>query len=534
MSGGTTLFRNTLVYVVVASAPLLATAQTPAPASAPSSLEQRLRQLEQRQQDLEHQGQQKDAEIQDLQRQIQELKNQQGAQQATQPQPGGSAAPAAGVPPAGAASGAGAAFAPGAEAPVAAAGEPETAPEVKEAPSPLAPGTGLVLASSKYGMVKLGIYALFRFLDQEPANQTLTDHLGNQTPINTRRDFQLHRILMPFTGWLYDPKFTYTITIWTVNDTEQVRVIGAFQYKFAEQLSLGGGVGSMPGTRSLNYSHPFWFGHDRVMADEFFRSGFTSGIWATGNIRPDLFYRVMVGNNISTLGISAAKNTRAFAYGGTMAWMPTTGEFGPSGAYDDFEMHEHLATRFGFSIVSSPSEDRGNQPSVSQPDATQIRLADSLLLFQTGALARGVTVQKTDYETRAVDASFKYQGWSLVSELYYRRLSDFRPAVGSLPIPAGLNTITDKGFMVQTGYFVIPRTLELYLSTSEIFPQTDLGFRRSSEVLTGANWFWRRTRLQRANFQVINVTRSAASSSFGYYIGGVTGWIFAFDVSMMF
>jgi hypothetical protein len=40
--------------------------------------------------------------------------------------------------------------------------------------------------------------------------------------------------------------------------------------------------------------------------------------------------------------------------------------------------------------------------------------------------------------------------------------------------------------------------------------------------------------LQRANFQAINVTRSATSSVFGYYIGGLTGWIFAGDVSMMF
>ena len=53
-------------------------------------------------------------------------------------------------------------------------------------------------------------------------------------------------------------------------------------------------------------------------------------------------------------------------------------------------------------------------------------------------------------------------------------------------------------------------------------------------MLTGVNWFWRHTRLQRANLQVINVTRSATSSTFGYYIGGVTGWIIAADVSMMF
>ena len=529
------MLQRGLIFLAFASLPLLAAGQTSPAADPATSTEERLRQLERRQQELERQGQQKDAQIQDLQKQIQALKNQQSVQQPAQPAPSGSPAPAgAAVPPAGGASGAGATFAPNEQAPQAIAGEPETTPETEQAPGPLAPGTGLMLASSKYGSVKLGIYALFRFLDQEPADQTLTDHLGNQSPINTRRDFQLHRIMISFSGWLYDPKFTYSTTVWTVNATEQVRVIGAFQYKFAEPFSLGGGLGSMPGTRSLNYSHPFWFGHDRVMADEFFRSGFTSGVWATGNLRPDLFYRVMIGNNISTLGVSAAKNTRAFAYGGTMAWMPTTGEFGPSGAYDDFEMHKDLATRFGFSIVSSPSEDRAAQPSASQPDATQIRLADSLLAFQTGALAPGVTVQKLDYETRAVDASFKYHGWSLVSELYYRQLLDFRSAVGSLPIPAGLTSITDKGLMVQTGVFPIPRTLELYLSTSEVFPQTSLGFRRSSEVLTGANWFWSHTRLQRANLQVINVTRSATSSVFGYYIGGVTGWIIAADVSMMF
>jgi hypothetical protein len=494
-----------LVCLALISLPVLAAGETStltADASAtsgadpPMSTEERLKRLE--------------AEIEELKKQL------------ASAQPGAVTTP---PPPATAASKA---------APAGPAAESESTPETENAPAPLAPGTGLVLAKSQYGTVKLGMYALFRALDQEPGNQTLTDHLGNQTPINTRRDFQLHRILIPFSGWLYDPKFSYSVTIWTVNATEQVRVIGAFQYSFAPQFSLGGGMGSMPGTRSMNYSHPFWFGHDRVMADEFFRSGFTSGVWATGDIVPGLFYRVMVGNNISTLGISAAKNTRALAYGGTMAWMPTTGEYGPAGAYDDFEMHEQLATRFGFSIVSSPREDRASQPSASQPDATQIRLADSLLLFQTGSLAPGVTIQKANYQTRAIDASAKYHGFSIVAEAYYRKLQDFLPAVGSAPLPAGLSSITDKGFMVQTGFFPILKTLELYLSTSQIKPQTDLGFRRSYEVLGGVNWFWRHTRLQRVNFQAINVTRSAPSSVFGYYVGGLTGWIFAGDVSWMF
>ena len=34
--------------------------------------------------------------------------------------------------------------------------------------------------------------------------------------------------------------------------------------------------------RSLDGSHPYWLASDRVLADEFFRPGFTSGVWLTG------------------------------------------------------------------------------------------------------------------------------------------------------------------------------------------------------------------------------------------------------------
>ena len=45
-----------------------------------------------------------------------------------------------------------------------------------------------------------------------------------------------------------------------------------------------------------------------------------------------------------------------------MWWMPTTKEFGPKGAYGDWEMHEKVATRFGFSTSYAP-----------QSSATRIR-----------------------------------------------------------------------------------------------------------------------------------------------------------------
>jgi hypothetical protein len=75
-----------------------------------------------------------------------------------------------------------------------------------------------------------------------------------------------------------------------------------------------------PGTRSLQGSHPYWLGHDRVMADEFFRPGFTNGVFATGEIFPRLHSNAMVGNNLSQLGLSAAKLTRDIGGGVSFWW----------------------------------------------------------------------------------------------------------------------------------------------------------------------------------------------------------------------
>jgi hypothetical protein len=70
---------------------------------------------------------------------------------------------------------------------------------------------------------------------------------------------------------------------------------------------------------------------------------------------------------------------------------------------------------------------------------------------------------------------------------------------------------------VQGSFFPIPKKLELYAATSRVNPDSDVGFKRSSDVLVGANWYWRGQRYQRLNVQLIDVKDSPASSTFGYY-----------------
>ena len=389
-------------------------------------------------------------------------------------------------------------------------------------------GQGIVLFDSEdMGQVALSAYALVRYIDQRPAEQTFVDHLGNERDVDTRRDIQFHRAMIHLKGWFYTPKFRYQITVWTVMSTDQTTLYGFLGYQFNKWFNLYGGINTPGGSRSVMGSHPLWLANDRVMADEFFRGSFTGTLWANGEILPGLWYHLAISNNLSQLGITAAQLTRDLGTGFGMWWMPTTHEFGPQGSYGDWEWHETLATRFGFSHIRS----RENRQELdnNNPENTQVRLADSLLLFNTGSLAPGVTVQEADWESLSIDAGIKYKGFFLQAEYYRRQLNNF---VADAPVP--VNDIVDDGFYVQGAFFPIKQKLELYGVTSWVFGDEDAGFGESREYIIGANYYPARTRKLRVNAQIIDVKKSPVSSTFGFYVGGQTGTTYSVAASMLF
>jgi hypothetical protein len=413
-----------------------------------------------------------------------------------------------------------------------AAGPPAAAAAPREPERPSygtfdASGTGFLVGRSGFGELKIGGYALLRYINQTPGEQQFTDHLGNVHTIDPRRDIQFHRAMIHFRGWLFSPKFRYQITSWTVMSTDQTTLYGLVGYQFHKAFNLYAGTNSLGGSRSLYGSHPFWLANDRVMADELFRGGFTNGVWANGEVLPGLWYNVAVGNNFSQLGISAKQLNRGLATGGSVWWLPTTHEFGPNSSYDDWEYHEKLATRIGFTTARS-REDR-QMLSDNSPENTQIRLADSTLLFDAGSLAPGVTVNQADVRLLSFDAGIKYHGIFAQAEFYHRTIDGF-DADGPLPMAQ----IVDKGFYVQAAFYPIKQKLELYAATSWVFGDKDAGFSDSHEFLGGANVFWFKSRNIRSNFQVINVDRSAASSTFGFYVGGQKGTTYSIATSFLF
>jgi len=375
------------------------------------------------------------------------------------------------------------------------------------------PGEGYDLIRTRRGSLNISFYGLFRYLNQLPAEQTFTDHLGRVRTVKARHDLNWHRTFVWLTGFFYDRKFRYNISLWSLPTTQQTLLFGNLRYTFSPAFTAAVGLGPNLTNRSLQGSWPFWAGSDRQMAEEFLRGGFSSAFWITGTPIDRFYYTASVNTNLSQLGVTAPNDTRDMAYSTSVWWMPTTGEFGPRGGLGDLEEHQQVATRFG---VSTCHSHESRYAALDQsPNATQIRLSDGVFPFEAGALADTVTVERLLYENVSVDAGFKYKGFSFQGEYSWRRLSDFE-ATGPLP----LGSIVDHGFFAEVMHMAVPKKLGVYAATSLIFDDFD---RRPWEVAGGASFYPYGNRNWRLNLHVIRIEKSPAGSNFGYYSAGQSG-----------
>lgn len=387
------------------------------------------------------------------------------------------------------------------------------------------PGTGFLVARTSKGELAISAYGLLRYINQTPGSQTYTDHLGRTRQTDGREDFYPHRVMIWAKGWMFDPKLIYVFTLWTVNATDQDALFANIGYQFSRRFQLYAGIAGNAGTRSILGSHPYWLGHDRVMADEFFRPFFGAGLYANGELFRGFWYNAQVGNSNSILGVKAGDLDRTQTLSGSLWYMPT-GEFGPRGGYGDYEMHENVAMRIGGSACHSPEQSyAGTGTSLN----TTLKLADAVNVFEESALSPGVTVRNVDYTVVAVDLGVKYRGFFLQAEHYSRWLNQF-VADGSLP----QDEIVDHGFYVQAAGYLIPKKVELYAATSQIYGDDDAGFENSNEYLFGSNLYPFDTRDTRLNVQVITVNRCPVGSTFGYYTAGQTGTTLSVAYSLMF
>jgi len=390
------------------------------------------------------------------------------------------------------------------------------------------PNFGYKVANTELGDMSVSIYSYVRYLNQKNLAPTYTNYFGVTSTLQQRQDVQINKVQIKFLGWMLNPKLRYFLYAWTSNASQglgaQVVLAGNLSYKFNNYFTLAGGIRSLPGTRSVEGNFPFWLGVDtRLITDEFFRPSYTSGIWASGDITKTLSYQAMVGNNLSTLGVSAAQIDNAFnTVSSMLQWEPTTGEFGIG--FGDFENHQKLATRVAGHYTTS-TETAQEQPGQDAFENTQIRLSDGSVIFTPNLFKPGTTVNTLRYQMVSLDGGFKYHGWAFEGEGFWRWLNDFTG-----PGTAGLPGRYDTGYQFQLSMMPIQKTLQLYSGGSHIFGQYGSPY----DARIGTNWFPYKNRVLRWNTVALYLFRSPVGyTSVPFPLGG-KGWVFNTTVELAF
>jgi hypothetical protein len=367
-------------------------------------------------------------------------------------------------------------------------------------------------------LLKFNINTQLRYLNTQDSDETFTDHLGVARDVHTRNDITVNRAMFILGGYIFDQRARYSFTVWTSAGAASIIVASNIGWQFNRALAVTAGYTGVPGSRSLVNTFPFFTATDRSMADNFFRPGFTQGVWANGEPVKGLNYLAFVGNGLNTLNISANKIDTHLLFSSSVWWEPL-GPYGEPGKarnmYDDYFASDKVRMRIGTAFTRS-REDRFSNLDQSSPENTSLYNSDGVLTFSTGAFAPGVTVDQATYRMWAADGGIKWNGLAVNGQYFMRWLNDFE-ADGPLPLTSTL----DRGGEISAGYFIEPKTWMLYGRGSWVRGQ----FGDSHEYGVGVKWFFVPTERLWLNTELFRVDKAPYSGAFTPYTAGMTGWV---------
>ena len=367
-------------------------------------------------------------------------------------------------------------------------------------------------------LMRFSVNSQIRYLNTVSSADTFTDHLGVVREVQKRNDITVNRTMFILGGYIFDKRLRYSSTVWTSAGAASIVVAGNIGWQFNKALTITGGYNGVPGSRSLVNTFPFFTSTDRSMADNFFRPGFTQGIWANGEPVKGLNYMVFVGNGLNTINISANKIDTHLLLSGSVWWEPL-GDYGEPGKarnmYDDYFASNKTRIRIGTAFTNS-REDRFSNLDVSSPENTSLYNSDGVLTFATGAFAPGVTLNEATYRMWAIDGGLKRNGLAINGQYFFRWLNDFE-ADGPIPLASTF----DHGFELSASYFVVPRKLAVYARGSKVFGQ----FRDPDEYAAGLKWHFLPTERLWLNAELMRVNGSPYTGAFTPYNAGMNGWM---------
>lgn len=347
-------------------------------------------------------------------------------------------------------------------------------------------------------------------------------------------DFDFERTRLGFSGIALTPDLKYFFQL--DGDDNQTQRVDLLDYYVSydvghnqlgldpRRLGIRAGRWKIPYNRSRYTSGLNLQFADRSMAGVFFdidRSVGVSLYGLTADPCVPVDWELALTNGIRTNGVRpdrAGDIDRNLGISGRI-FSDLLGKWG-SDYESDIAWHEELAVRLGAGFAFS-REDVTEGP----VEASRQRVVDSGVtltsLLPAGTDGYSVTLF-------ALSADFRYQGWSLSTEYYFRTLSSFSGA--SVP------DLFDHGFLVQSGYFVVPKKLEVFSRWSRIVGDSGtLGATTQSadEVAGGVAW-WIKGRNLKLLFDATQVNGTPINDSAVGFRPGDDGLLYRTQLQFLF
>ena len=342
-------------------------------------------------------------------------------------------------------------------------------------------------------------------MNQRNLDATYVDSFGNTHTVQQRQDMQLQKFFAPFSGWFLTPKFRYYLYVWSSNasqgDPAQVVGAGNLSYTFNRFVTVGAGITSLPTVRSTEGQFPYWLGvDDRLIADEFFRGSYTTGVWLKGEV-PDQGQvhgdvRQQPEHARRERGADRQQVRHAVLHGAVAA---DDGRVRPVGTVRRLRLSPEGRDAGSACTTRTASRTSRASRAPNGIENSQIRLTDGSVIFTPDLFGPGITVNEVDYQMTSLDAGIKYKGLSLEGEYYRRWLSDFT-GVNT----GGIADITDNGYQLQSSAMVVPEDPPgVSQRVADLRPTT--ATRR--KCASGENWYFMKERGLRLNAEWMHVNK---------------------------
>jgi hypothetical protein len=383
----------------------------------------------------------------------------------------------------------------------------------------LVPPRGLLVYSDQPGSgdfpfaLSIDGFMQLRWLEFARSATEWTDATGRVRRITNINTFNINRFLLSFNGHVADERLFYNFALFGTSNVgvrSGIVPIGLAGWRFSEAAALGVGVTAIPGTREFVIQSPWTIGVDRSMANTFFRPGFSPGAQVAGALADDTVHYVAgVWNAIDGGQGGVIRRGTSMAFAGNTWWEPLA----PWGiGQGDMEHHAEPAIRLGCSGVYA--ETYALILAGINPEDTITRLSDGTPLAEAGALGPGSQVDQYRYNLATVDAGWKWQGWAVNFEYYFRLLDNFKGQG-----PFNRTSIFDQGGMAYLSWCFIPRRHEIYARSSAVTGPYGTG----QEYGGGWNWYVNESRQGRFTLEALSINRSPAQNLLYPYRAGFSG-----------